>query len=150
MTRFKKLIIHHTFHIPSDTHQNTFPWKSGFGQWRADWSLCFVFRAIEIDLNFISGDYFVQKVLFLEFWEKKSTLFRRCPILISINLCGTHFPTFWIFPSAFKRLETVDLSTPSCSASCDVLCAGFSSSNSTNSSVWSSSGLPDLSSSFKS
>ena len=56
-------------------------------------------------------------------------------MLIPFNLCGTYFPTLFIFPIACKRLRTVDLSTWSLFANLLVYWRGSSSSSTSNSSV---------------
>uniref|UniRef100_A0A1I7WQ47 Secreted protein n=1 Tax=Heterorhabditis bacteriophora TaxID=37862 RepID=A0A1I7WQ47_HETBA len=59
----------------------------------------------------------------------------RRPMLFSESSYGTHFPSLRIFPISCNRLETVALSTPSCSASSSWVCDGFSSNNDSKASV---------------
>ena len=55
---------------------------------------------------------------------------------LSFGSCGTHFPTFWIFPMAFKRMETASRVTFNWSASCYCVWASSSSNNACNSLSW--------------
>ena len=63
--------------------------------------------------------------------SKISHVFLRLSICLSFNSCGTHLPTFWIFPISRRRLETACWLTLNCSASC--FCESSSSSNVCNS-----------------
>ena len=59
-------------------------------------------------------------------------MFLRLSICLSFNSCGTHLPTFWIFPISRRWLETACWwLTLNCSASC--FCESSSSSNACNS-----------------
>uniref|UniRef100_A0A1I7WXP3 Transmembrane protein n=1 Tax=Heterorhabditis bacteriophora TaxID=37862 RepID=A0A1I7WXP3_HETBA len=62
----------------------------------------------------------------------------RRPMVFSESSYGTHFPILRIFPISCNRLETVALSTPSCSASSFRVCNGFSSNNDFKASVFDS------------
>uniref|UniRef100_A0A1I7W8X0 FSA_C domain-containing protein n=1 Tax=Heterorhabditis bacteriophora TaxID=37862 RepID=A0A1I7W8X0_HETBA len=68
--------------------------------------------------------------------DAQKNFFGPAPMLSSESSYGTHFPSLRIFPISCNRLETVALSTPSCSASPFCVRDGCSSNNDFKASVF--------------
>ena len=64
--------------------------------------------------------------------NKISQVVFRLSMYLSFNSYSTHFPSFWIFPMACKRLEIVAWSIPNAFANCFRVWVESSSSNACN------------------
>ena len=65
----------------------------------------FTLRILKIYPLFIVSHNSVEKWLSFVASTISQVVFR-FSCCLSFSSCGTHFPTFWIFPMAFKRMET--------------------------------------------
>lgn len=106
------------------------------------------FRIIVINLLFISSHNLIQKLLLLVPWKQWNTSVTILDSQFRQFMRKTHFPFIWIFPMAFKHLETVFCLTSNKSASFFSVRAGFRSKISCNSSSSNFFGCPQRSLSF--
>ena len=95
----------------------------------------FTLRILKIYPLFIVSHNSVEKWLSFVASTISQVVFR-FSCCLSFSSCGTHFPTFWIFPMAFKRMETVFRVMFNWSASCCCVWALSSSNNACNSLSW--------------
>ena len=109
---------------------------------------------------FVSFDFHNTLMIYLRLqFDKENSFFcledkelhvvkRRC-IWLSVNLCGTDFPTLLTFPSSCRRLSTVIGETLRSFASSRMLMLQYWSNGHSKSVLVSSLSLPDLGTSFK-
>lgn len=92
-----------------------------------------LFRFVKINPLFIIRNVFATKRLFFFcLANNERQMASRFATMFEESSCGSHLPSFSIFPIAFKWWDIVDSLTPSCPASSCNVCSEFSLSNAFN------------------